>query len=214
MRKLSKREQVLIYIAVMMAILSGGYSLLIEPALTIRSVAYAELENTEMGKAGRMKGENLPLLLEEWEEGISFYENHREDYSGILSPAQLERKVLTVLNQYGLEPNFTAVKAASPLELPDGKNKSETPSLAYTSTIQIQAVCSWREFHDFLDGIKTEHDLVVISYLLNDKAELENKEDTETSQEDKLIVAELEVICYMADSRLPGEMPIEQERQK
>lgn len=161
MRKLSAREKVLIYIAVLLMVLSGGYYYIFVPAYGSyeEALALKEQMNLELSLAERRVVQIIGLE-HKYEEEKKIFDTKDYQNEGILSYEELEDIVLSHVETYGV--NVDSVKI-SKSAMASGV-EDEDQSFLELGSIKIQTSGSFEKFCQILNDIARTKNMKVASF--------------------------------------------------
>lgn len=162
MKKLTKREKVLIYIAVLLLLLSGGYHLVKLPSDRIRMVTEAELdilqlqdgenESSDSVKSALRAeiGEKQKLAGEGWEDYLSYRPN-----------SMLLPEITGHITAFGIIPESMEVTDVSAL---DEQDAAENGYTIYQAVVRVEALGTTEDLYRFLDWTNDRDWIFVTAY--------------------------------------------------
>lgn len=154
MKKLTGREIVLVFIAVLLAISFGSHYLLIVPW----NADYAEAEDRlEMMKTEKVR---MEAAIRGMGSQSSAYERRREEFlegqnvfDQVIGRAEAELKVLRYLEDNHIEPEKTTVGAVEETMITDKRGDS---AYIYTVHVNIRAYGNWEHFGRLMDQVSED----------------------------------------------------------
>lgn len=192
MKKLTKREIVLIYIAVLMVIGCGAYYLIYKPAYVSYKEAEVILEQVTLKKnlteVGIKAGEELEKSLLEDKE---YYSLHKDEYWPVLSDYQMEQILIERLEACGLELDYTSITSAAICSLEELNLEQEAHAQVYTGLAEAGISGSAENMKDFLQVADKETSMEI--------------ESLELKTIGKDCVAQISVRFYMIEQKLLGD---------
>lgn len=159
MAKLSKREKVLIYFAVLLAIFCLGYYLLLVPL----SAAYKEAKASYFDAVSRQDNKNTLLQAEAsyygvFEKGKEYYLSHQGDFRDKIDTVSLEQLVLYYMDQYEIEPvSMRTVK----------EKAVEDSQFLLKTSINVSAAGAWDHFFELLEEMEKEEGIYISSFQMD-----------------------------------------------
>lgn len=170
MKKLTKREMVLIYIAVLLLLLSGGYYLVKLPSDRIRMVTEAELDILKLQDGGTESSDSVKSALKaEIGEKQKLAGESWEDYLSYRPNSMLLPEITSHITEFGIIPESMEVADVSALEDRDAAGKGYT---VYQAVVRVEAFGTTEDLYRFLDWTNDRDWIFVTAYSENQPGRL------------------------------------------
>lgn len=167
MRRLTRRECILIYLAVILIIVFAGYYFIELPFYSQYQEKHAKLELLSMEKKLLdAKLEQEPILKMKYDDGLKYYQYQLEKFGTEISNSKMEEVILGYLDEYKLEPISTNIFPPKKREysIKDVENHASI----LVGALEVQVIGSQESFYSFLDKMAERKELRIISYESNE----------------------------------------------
>lgn len=178
-RRLSVREIILIYVAVLLAVFSGGYYLLLLPAKEECQEAMARYEEASQSQ---MLNDSLLGMAEELEERFgrekAYYLADREELAPPMSAIEMETETLKLMEKHGIVPFSVSVEDIVILEEEGKKQGSEASGMEPVlkkGSVSIVASGTWHDFFQLMDDFNEKPGSCVSSFGLHEKYDVDQQ---------------------------------------
>lgn len=208
MRKLTRREKILIYIAVILLLLTGGYYLVKIPSDRVRLEMESRLEILKLqnngGKLGRGKVSGLETAIDQ---ELAYLKAHRDDYLPYRSNSVLIPEITTRLTFFGISPESMEIVETSILEEtePEGgygiKKKAEEAK-GYTihkASVHIKAVGTKASFYELLDWADETDWISITAYSMADRRMTGTDSVASKIETEEYFNITMTIICMMLE---------------
>lgn len=169
MRKLSQREMVLIWIAVILLLLSGGYYLVKLPSDRARLAAETQLRilRLQMEEEGTGITDESSLKAEV-EEKRKLAVKKRENCLPYRTNSMLIPEITGPMKSFAIEPEEVEVQTVYAVT---DEGEAQEPYTIYQAVVRVKASGTTEDFYRFLDWTNERDWIIVTSYSQNGRIE-------------------------------------------
>lgn len=203
MRKLTQREKVLVYIAVVLLLLTGVYYLVKIPSDMKRIRTEAELKIIRLQERESENDLTGKSVLEQEigrEQGV--VGENAEDYLPYHTNSMLIPELAEYLTSFGIVPETIRVEDVSVLE---AKDAAETGYNIHKATIHVEASGTMEDLYRLLDWAYDRDWISVTTYSRNRMEDKENATEVITDGAVNGETLSMTVTCLMLELKSSGE---------
>ncbi|MEG0290036.1 MAG: hypothetical protein RSF69_03195 [Erysipelotrichaceae bacterium] len=158
MKKLTKREILLIYILIILIIIMGGWFLLLNPALQRSHKLAQQLDQVSM-QVDSMKLSDMELSDKEVATATKEYENVKTNFNELLTLEQIDEKLTALILKYRFEPislNMEPIKKeeVKPFNLSDKKSEETKSPKIFVAKVAMEIEGTYQQLAPLVGEVK------------------------------------------------------------